>query len=132
MAGDVLATMNCTVCGQPGAAVKKIKNSALLYLHCKCGCHRSSAEVFQQKLRNAADGIAEPVSEIDPENSGGDPGHWKPTIATQTAKPLEIPETNNQPATGTETAPASKSLKKIAGFTLFALGAVGFAMKALR
>lgn len=124
--------MNCTVCGQPGAAVKKIKNSALLYLHCKCGCHRSSAEVFQKKLRDAAEGISEPVSEIDPENSDGDPGHWKPTIATQTAKPLDISETNQPQPQSAQPAPASKSLKKIAGFTLFALGAVGFAMKALR
>lgn len=132
MAGEALATMNCTSCGKPGAAVKKTKNSPLLYLHCSCGCNRSSAEVFQKKLRDAVSGIPEAVSENIPENSEIDPGHWKPTIATQTAKTLEIPETNNQPATGTETAPKSKSLKKIAGFTLFALGAVGFAMKALR
>lgn len=132
MAGDALATMKCPMCQKPGAQVKKIKNSRMLYVHCKCGCHRSSAPEFQEKLAAAVSGIPETVSEIIPEISDGDPGHWKPTIATQTTKTLEISETNNQPATGTETAPTSKSLKKIAGFTLFALGAVGFALKALR
>ena len=132
MAGDALATMNCTVCGKPGAAVKKTKNSPALYLHCSCGCHRSSAPVFQQKLRNAVSGIPETVSENIPEISDGDPGHWKPTVQTQTAKPLEISEINQPQPQSAAAAPTSKSLKKIAGFTLFALGAIGFAFKALR
>lgn len=132
MAGDALATMNCTVCGKPGAQVKKTKNSALLYLHCSCGCHRSSAAVFQEKLKNAVAGISEPVSEQIPENSETEPGHWKPTTQTQTAKTLEIPE-NQQPTPASATAaPTSKSLKKIAGFTLFALGAAGLVFKAIR
>lgn len=129
MAGDALATMNCTVCQKPGAAVKKQKNSALLYLHCSCGCHRSSAEIFQKKLRAAVSGDPENALENAPEISDDDPGEWKPTIATQTAKTLEIPE--HQP-TQSAPAPTTKSLKKIAGFSLFLLGAAGLAFKALR
>jgi len=132
MAGDALATMNCPMCQKPGAQVKKIKNSRMLYVHCKCGCHRSSAPEFQEKLAAAVSGIPETVSENIPEISEGEDGDWKPTIATQTAKTLEIPETNQPQPQNAAAAPTSKSLKKVAGFTLFALGAIGFAMKALR
>lgn len=129
MAGEALATVSCDKCGNPAAEVKKTKNSPLLYLACKCGCIRSSGEIFQKKLRDAVAGISETVQGENSEPGQEISGDWKPDLSTQSAPLVGVAEINQPAEVATPAAPKGKTAKKVAGFGLFALALLGLAFK---
>lgn len=132
MAGEPLAKLACANCGNPEALVKKTGNSRLLYLHCKCGVQRSSGAAFQLKLQNAVSGISENVSETISENIPKISEDWKPDITTQSAPLAGISEINKPAEVAPATVKTGTTAKKVAGFGLFALAALGLAVKAMR
>jgi hypothetical protein len=98
MAGDALGYIKCDGCGEQ-AAIKKIGNSDLLYMHCKqCGCDRRSGALVQAKWQAAISGEQLPES-LAPAQ---DPD-WKPTPETHKthpAPPPENPESDPEQKTG--------------------------------
>lgn len=129
MAGDALGYIACG-CGKP-AAIKKLKNSALLYSHCStCGCDRRTGEHVQAQFRAAVG-----VMEI-PDNSGavpenetaatpdvaGESPEWKPTPETHRADDSRIIPESGVGDVG----------RKMAAAALFALAGVGFMFKVLK
>jgi hypothetical protein len=128
MANDNLAMTTCPHCGEQ-APVRKIKNSPLLYLACKCGTHKSSSTAFQEKLQKAVSGIPESESGNNPENSEVSGTEWNPTIKTQSAPLLGGSENQQNQPTDENTAPKGGILKKVAGFSLLLLAVGGLVLK---
>lgn len=91
MAGEILGHIECDGCGQT-ANIKKLKNSPLLYLHCKqCGMDRRSGAALQAKWQAAIDSPQSLDNPQDsPENQGG--VEWSPSRETHTNKPVSNPE----------------------------------------
>lgn len=91
MAGEILGYIECDGCGQT-ANIKKLKNSTLLYLHCKqCGMDRRSGATLQAKWQAAIDS---PQSIDNPQGSPESQGgvEWSPSRETHTNKPVSNPE----------------------------------------
>ncbi|QLE85573.1 hypothetical protein FLM48_11080 [Shewanella sp. Scap07] len=123
MAGEPLAHIECDGCGNQ-AAIKKLSNSPLLYLHCKkCGCDRRSGERVQAKWQQA---VESPHSLDDKQESD-----WSPSRETHKNNPensgdLEQNEDNQD--NGTE----SFQVKKvITGVSVF-LAISGMLFKAIK
>ena len=128
MANDNLAMTSCPHCGEQ-APVRKTKNSALMYLACKCGTIRSSSPAFQEKLQKAVSGIPESEPENNPENSENLGTEWSPTIKTQSAPLLGQSENQQNQPEPQNTATKGGILKKVAGFSLLLLAVGGLVLK---
>ncbi|WP_345857392.1 hypothetical protein [Shewanella algae] len=123
MAGEALGYISCDGCGGD-AAIKKLGNSELLYLHCKqCGCDRRSGAMVQEKWQAAINGSQLPESL----EATQDPD-WKPTPETHKNTPAPVLE---NPENNTEQNPENSGGKTI-GFAVSLLAIAGLIFKAAR
>lgn len=122
MAGEALGQIGCKGCGGT-ADIKKLKNSELLYLHCKkCGMDRRTGEHLQSEWRAAISGI---IPQAMPEQET--PPALEKSTAVQEWQPSR--ETHKNPAQeNSETIPEQSGLsvgKKIGVAAVFLLSIAG-------
>lgn len=123
---EIRGEIVCNSCGNI-AALKQIKNSANLYMHCKeCGCDRRTGKGIQKKWQNAIAGIMPDLPENNPETKSElseaetlDAPEWKPTPQVHGR---ELPENSRDISDNPERITAHK----VAAGAVFSLAFAGF------